>query len=217
LLSVVGWLATSHTVRYALPLAALIAALAAAGLARLTPRPASIAAGLLAVPVLHGAIGLASFVFGTLDMGSLWAGSHGREEWRHLVTVNDPLPAYRRCEVLLPADARVLVVGEGRAWGCPRPHHVSSPYDQQLVQEVVESAVTADEAARRLEGERFTHLLIGWDEIARLGGPNYANLRWRDGASASRWRELLARFTVPCFREGGAEVRALVGAGKSDR
>ncbi len=215
-LALAGWLVTSQTTRYALPLAALVAALAAAGLGRFGPRPARLVLALLGATVALGVLNLAAFVFGVLGVGRLWWGAEGAEAWRHSVTVNDPVPAYRQCDAVLPPQARILVVGEGRAWGCPRPHQVSSPYDEQLVQGVVESSPTAAAAAQRLRSAGFTHLLINWGEVARLGGPDYRVLRWRSRSADARWRELLGRFTRPVFRQGSIDLRALAGGSGGD-
>ena len=208
LLALAGWLVTSQTTRYALPLAALIAALAAAGLGRMAPRSAGLALAALGVTVALGVLSLAGFLFGVLHVGRVWSGAESAEAWRHSATLDDPLPAYRRCAAL-PRQARLLVVGEGRSWGCPRPHQVSSPYDEQLAQEVVENSASASAAAQQLRAAGFTDLVINWGEVARLGGPGYRVLRWTTPAAAARWRELLERFTTPVFRDGEVEVRAL--------
>ncbi len=215
-LALAAWLVTSQTTRYALPLAALLAALAAAGLGRFGPRPARLVLALLGVTVALGVLNLAAFVFGVLGVGRLWRGAESAEAWRHSATVNDPLPAYRRCDAVLPKQARILVVGDGRAWGCPRPHQVSSPYDEQLVQDVVESSPTAAVAAQRLRSAGFTHLLINWGEVARLGGPGYRVLRWRSRDADARWRDFLGEFTRPVFRKGSIEVRVLAGGPGGD-
>jgi hypothetical protein len=215
-LALAGWLVTSQTTRYALPLAALLAALAAAGLGRFGPRPARLVVALLGVTVLLGVLNLAAFAFGVLGVGRLWRGVESAEAWRHSVTVNDPVPAYRRCDAALPEHARILVVGEGRAWGCPRPHQVSSPYDGQLVEGVVESSPTAAAAAQRLRSAGFTHLLINWGEVARLGGPGYRVLRWRSRDADARWRDLLGEFTRPVFRQGSVDLRALASGPGGD-
>jgi len=60
-------------------------------------------------------------------------------------------------------------------------------------------------------GRGFTHLLINWGEVGRLGGPDFRVLRWETPDAGARWRELLSGFTTPLFREGAIEVRALLG------
>ena len=117
-LSVAGWAMTSQTVRYALPAAALIAALAAAGIAQLSPWVARATAGVLGIAVAHGIFTLGVFLFGTLGIQRTWAGRESREAWRHDVTLNDPAAAYRAADTL-GDDARILIVGEGRPWPCP--------------------------------------------------------------------------------------------------
>jgi hypothetical protein len=206
-LGLAGWLVTSQTIRYALPEAALVAVLAAVGLAGLTRRMATVAAACLALGIAHGVLTLGGFLIGTLGMDRLLTGAVAAEEWRHRVTLDDPLPAYRACERLLPRGARVLVVGEGRSFACPRRHHVSSPYDLQLVQAVVEGAADEAEVAAQLRGAGFTHMVISWSELSRLGGPDYQLLRFADPRAANRWRGFLASCTAPLWREGGSEIR----------
>ena len=204
-----AWLFSSQTTRYALPVAALMAALAAAGVAGLGRWPARVAACALSLALAHGVLTLGVFLTGTLRLGELRAGTLTAEAWRESLTIDDPLPAYRACGRLLPADARVLVVGEGRSWGCPRPHQVSSPYDTQLAQEMVESAADAGSVASRVRAVGFTHLLISWSELERLGGPDYRVMRFEDPRAAERWRWFLLGCTSPLWREGSLEIRAL--------
>jgi hypothetical protein len=208
-LGVAGWLVTSQTTRYALPLAALVAVLAVAGLAGLSRTAAAVACACLALGIAHGVASLGGFLVGTLGMDRLLTGAVSAEEWRHRVTIDDPLPAYRACGRLLPPGARVLVVGEGRSFGCPRPHHVSSPYDRQFMQEVVEAAADEAAVAARIREAGWTHLVIGWSELGRLGGPDYRLLRFTDPRAAERWRGFLASCTTPVWREGGSELRQL--------
>lgn len=192
-----GWLVTSQTVRYAFPLAAALAVLAAAGLAVL-PRSARLAASLgLGIAISVGLLQLGGMVFGALQMDRLWFGD--REAWRATVTVDDPLPAYHAAADLSPGS-RLLVVGEGRSWACPIPHHVSSPYDLQLVQAMVEAAPTADRLAADAAAAGWTHLMINRGELARLGGPDFQVLRWRSAADAQRWRQFLRRWTTVIWR-----------------
>ncbi len=199
LLMLVAWLVTSQTVRYALPFAAALAVLAAAGAAALGRTGRAVAVATVGIAVAHGAWQLASMELGTLHKHRLWAGD--REAWRAAVTVNDPLPAYRAAAALGP-EARLLVVAEGRSWGCPLPHHVSSPYDLQLVQEVVEASPDDDAVAGALAAAGWTHLLVNRGELARLGGPDFQVLRWQTDADAERWRRFVERWTTPVWQDG---------------
>jgi hypothetical protein len=209
LLAVAGWFVSSQTTRYALPLAALVAALAATGIAHLSRRTVRVVATGLALGIAYGLVSLTAFLVGTLGLDRLWRGEISAEAWRRDVTVNDPRPVYRACDRLVPEGARVLVVGEGRSWGCPRPHHVSSPYDLQLVQEVVEHSDDANDVAMRLRRAGWSYLVINWAEVSRLGGPNYRVLRFADPHVAARWRAFLGACSSTVWHGGGSEIRRL--------
>lgn len=208
-LAVAGWAATSQTSRYALPAAALIAALAAAGIAQLSPWLARATAGLLGIAVAHGVLTLGVFLFDTIGIQRAWMGTESREAWRHDVTLNDPAGAYRAAGEVLPKDARILIVGEGRSWLCPRPHRVSSPYDTQWLQSVVEHSSSAEEVGDAVAGDGWTHLLINWAEVNRLGGEDYRVLRWKSPEDQARFREFGKSFTEPVWTDGPLEIRAL--------
>ncbi len=210
-LMALGWAFTAQLPRFALAMGPLLGAAAAACLgvclSRTSARPVAVT---LAGAGLWGVFLYGQFLVGTLDWPSWW---RGPERWRHAVTVNDPLPAYRAADRLLPADARILLVGEARSWGCPRPHHASSARDEQLVQVVVGSSETAGEAARRLDAMGFTHLLVNHGEIRRLHGPPALLMAWPDAASEARWWSFWNRWTGPVWNGGEVEIRALAGPG----
>ncbi len=207
-LTLVGWLVTAQTARYALPVALVVAILAAVGTALLQPTVARFAAGVLLVAAGHGIASLGGFLFGPLDLATA---SRSVEEWRAAVTVNDPAPAYRAAAALITGRDRVLVVGEGRGWGCPGPYHVSSPYDRQLLEAVVDAAASAADVASRLRRDGFTHLVVNWGEVRRLGGPDYRVLRFERPAQRAVLRGFLSDHTVVVWRAGDLEVRALAG------
>ena len=208
-LGLAGWLVSSQTARYAFPVAALIAVLAAVGARRL-PRHAAVAAAVLvAATVSLGLADLGRFTLGQLQVQRMWTGDATREEWRHRVTANDPLPAYRAAEAALQDSARLLVVGDGRSWGCAVHHHVSSSYDLQLVQGWVESAGDAEQVARTAAAEGWSHLLINRGELDRLGGPDFQVLRWQTAADEQRWLDFLDRWTVPLGAFPPCELRAI--------
>ena len=204
-----GWLVSSQTARYAFPVAAVLGVLAAAGARRL-PRWAAVAAAVAGVAaVALGLADLGRLALGQLQIHRMWTGEATAEEWRHRVTVNDPLPAYRAAEAGLHESARLLVVGDGRSWSCALPHHVSSSYDLQLIQEWVEAAATAEQVARTAGAEGWSHLLINWGELERLGGPDFQVLRWQSAADEQRWQLFLGQWTVPLAAYPPCELRAI--------
>ena len=207
-LALAGWVATSQTARYALPAAALVAALGAAGAAQLPRWALGVTLGGFGLAVAHGIFTLGLFLFDSLGIQETWAGRESREAWRHGVTLNDPAPAYRAADGLEP-DARILIVGEGRPWQCPRPHQTSSPYDTQWLQEAVERAASADDVRRAVLEAGFTHLLINWAELNRLGGEDYRMLRWKTPADLARYRDFGMQMTERIWTEGPLEIRAI--------
>jgi len=208
-LAVAGWLGTSQTTRYALVVGPLVGVLAAAGLPELSRGPRRLAAGALWAAAAFGAFQYGTFVFGDLHWAVWLRGTEAAEAWRHAVTLHDPLPAYRAAGRLLGPGGRLLVVGEGRSWGCPVPYHVSSAYDTQLIQALVRR-VTSPEALRdALRREGFTHVLLAWDEIRRLHPPPYRVLAFDSPGVAARWRVFLERETVGVWTGEGAEIRVL--------
>jgi len=205
-LVVAGWLVTAHLARFLLVLGPLLGAAAARGVAVLG-KPARRLAVLGVVLVL--VVGVAQYA------GFAWGSLHwfhwleDPEGFRHELTVNDPLPAYRAVATMVGERGRVLLVGEARSWGCPRPHHASSARDTQLVQSVVEDSSSAEEAVGILRRLGFTHMVINWGEIARLHAPPAAVLSMSDPAARKRWHGLLARHTERLWRLGPVELRAI--------
>ncbi len=215
LLMLLAWLVTSQTTRYAIPMAGLLGSLGAAGLARLARPTRRVAAAAMVLLVAWGGFLFLRFAVGALHMDALWFRRVDAETWRHRVTVNDPLPAYRAAAPLLGKGNRLLVVGEGRPWGCPGPHQVSSPYDTQLVQEIVERSPGPGEVADALAGRGFGLLVINHGEISRLR-EGFGMLRWERERDRATWLGFLAAHTRAVWREGDLEIRRLL-PGKARR
>ena len=207
-LTTAGWLGTSHTTRYALVLAPLVGALAARGAVGLGRAARTTVVAALVLGAAVGAVNYGEFTFGELGWLHWLGGREAAESWRHRVTVNDPAPAWGAADRLLPPDARVLIVADGRSWGCPRAHHASSAYDTQLAQRVVERSDSAAEAVQRLKDEGFSHLMINWGELGRLHGPPFRVLDWRDDEARRRWIGLRAA-SHEMWRSGSLQLLEL--------
>ncbi|MFZ5787162.1 MAG: hypothetical protein ACOY3Y_12035 [Acidobacteriota bacterium] len=208
-LMAVGWVATSQTTRYAMPLAALLAVLAAVGTAAMSVRPRLFVAAGLGLGVALGAASLGSFLFGTLGVHRVWLGETTAEDWRRTVTVSDPLPAYHAAARQLPPGSRLLLVGEGRPHGCPLPHHASSAYDRQLVERVAAETTAPGDVARRLRAMGFTHAVVNHGELRRLAGGSYRVLRPADRAQRERLEEFFTRHTTVIWDDDGLEIRSI--------
>ncbi len=207
-LTTAGWLATSHTTRYALVLAPLVGALAAKGASGLGRTARAVVVAGLVLGAAVGVVRYGAFTFG--ELGWLhWLGGRGSAQtWRHRVTVNDPAPAWRAADRLLSPDARILIVADGRSWECPRAHHASSAYDTQLVQRVVEKSRSAAGAIAHLEDMGFSHVMINWGELRRLHGPPFRVLEWADAEARQRWIGLRAS-SREVWRSGSLELLEL--------
>jgi len=68
----------------------------------------------------------------------------------------------------LPEEARVLMVGEARAFYVQRPVSYAVVFSPSSLVEMVRREPGADGLLRRLAGEGYTHLFVHWSEMQRL-------------------------------------------------
>ncbi len=68
----------------------------------------------------------------------------------------------------LPATARVLMLGDSRAFYFQRKVYYCVVFNRSPFVEVVEGASNSSDIMRWLQQKRFTHVLVHWNEIARL-------------------------------------------------
>jgi hypothetical protein len=129
---------------------------------------------------------------------------------RAVMVVNDPFPGFAAARVL-PADARVLFVGEPRGFGFPRRFVAPSQHDVSPLRAVLERALNPAEAAAALRGQGFTHLLVNLGELSRLADA-YPVAPWRDTAGWRRWNAFVAALGAPAVQVGGVEIFALTPA-----
>jgi hypothetical protein len=78
------------------------------------------------------------------------------------------LPAFRAANTGLPTDARVLLLGEPRAYGLDRDLVVEDQFRTPLLVELAESAGSAVEIRQQLEGMGITHVLWNGAEAERI-------------------------------------------------
>jgi hypothetical protein len=82
---------------------------------------------------------------------------------QHLATINGELPA----------DAKVLLVGDAKAFYYLRDVEYCVVFNRSRFVEVVEHSSTVEEILDWLRQEGFTHVYVDWAEIARLRGSRY--------------------------------------------
>jgi hypothetical protein len=184
LFGLAAWGVTGTLPRFLAPGVALLVALAAAA----GRTPVRRLAGWLAVGITAG-LGLSLNLgqLAALDLALAFARPAGAVQAN--LVVNDPLPAYRAAAAL-PGDARALLVGEPRGWGFPRRFVAPSQHDPSPLRELLDRERPPTEVCRQLRGDGFTHLVVNWQELARLA-PLYPAAPWADDAGRRRWQRLL--------------------------
>ncbi len=70
----------------------------------------------------------------------------------------------------LPSDAKILLVGEARAFYFRRPVSYNVVFNRNPFAQVVRSAESEQQIVDRLVEEGYTHVLVNWLEIKRLRG-----------------------------------------------
>ena len=97
--------------------------------------------------------------------------------------------AFRYANRLLPADSRILLVGETRNSPLKRAYALSTALDYGVVKPYLVSAPDPRIFLARLRGAGFTHMLVSFSELDRLQR-HYANL---SAGEMLRFRKLCAQ------------------------
>ncbi len=129
---------------------------------------------------------------------------------RARLVVNDPSPAFTAAAAL-PADARVLFVGEPRGLGFPRRFVAPSQHDVSPLRGLLRDGASPAQVCERLRAAGFTHLLVNWGELARLER-GYPVAPWADVSSWRRWNAFIAALGPPSVQAGAVAIFALPGA-----
>lgn len=160
----------SGLTRFFIPHLALLVLLEASLLVSLRPRWATQAMTGLAC----AALALTAFGWLAADShrGKLAAftGRLGFDKYLAHTAVSYPTPPFAGIDYInrtTPADAKVLVHGDGRAYYLKRDY-VAPTADQRPLLEVLAAASTdAQDLRRRVEAEGFTHVLVNLAEMSR--------------------------------------------------
>jgi hypothetical protein len=210
-----GWIAGPPTGRYLLPAVAVLAALAGAGLQRVLGRsPRTVRAWLTALLV---AVLAWSAIGGTTPVElarlscTLGRGSVDEVMARYA----SYWPAVRAVDRELPADAKLLLVGESRTMYLERDVVVDDPFVTPLLVTLAESSPTAAAIAAELRRQGVTHVLINRHEAARMAALNHRSdyLAPLSPAGRSRLEEFLGRCLRPVATAGPVELLALQECG----
>lgn len=205
LLAIAGlaaWGLTGSLPRFLATSVAVLAALAASGARSRVGRWASSVA--LGVTILAG---LVFSVQEIRQLGGLALLSGSAAAVAPQWVSNDPRQAFAAASAL-PADARVLFIGEPRGFGFPRPFVAPSQHDVSPVRRVLETSGSPGEACRRLRQQGLTHLLVNWGELGRLT-VGYPVAPWRDPATWRRWNTFVASLGAPALEAKGVQVFVL--------
>lgn len=167
-----GWCLTSLNLRYAIVILAVLVPFAAALLDAVLARLGTLARTRLAAGV--AALVLALVCAGPLVTAVQRHAGHyerqlgGTDALRARIAIeNLPLAsasAWMARE--LPADARILLIGDGCYGHLPRPASASSAYDRPDIARAVATARTVGDVSDALAG--YTHVVINYGELDRF-------------------------------------------------
>ncbi len=161
----VGWALTVQVTRYLMPVLPLLALLAAISARRIF-RP--LAVGALSWSLLYNLLLFFSLIE-TIGSYRVVTGAETRESYLSRRVSYYPAVSFL---AELPADERVkvLFVGEGRGFYCPRDYVASTPLDSPILERYAEKTQSEEGLVAALRMDGFTHLLVSDPELRRTRG-----------------------------------------------
>ena len=170
---VAGWACLTHQVdRFLWPCFGLLAALAGAGAPAL-PRRAG--GHLLPAVLLAGLLLAATAEFAWMEMVEMNARGPGLKAPTSSAPTGQPATdrgddAWEMIDAAnaLPADARILLVGEARAALFRRPTLYATVFDTHPLEVALAASQTPRELAAKLRALGVTHVFFNWPELRRL-------------------------------------------------
>jgi hypothetical protein len=205
LVSGTAWAATSTTTRFLAP-ALLLGTIALVGTAPVA-KPA-VQAALLACLLLLGAWGTARFldVHNTVfESAAVALGREHRGDYADRQLDHYAAAQYVREQT--PAGAKLLMIGEARAFHFSRDAVAPSPFDRHPLAAWVREASSPEDLARRLAAEGMTHVVLNIREFRRLHD-KYGVLAFAGDRAAEHDRRLkeLPRALKQVFDKHGVYV-----------
>ena len=119
-----------------------------------------------------------------------------------LVAPNPPFAAFVEADAALPPDARILLVGDSRAFGMPRPFVVTSQHDPCVLRKLIEGMDPPGLVAQDLAHTGISHLVVNTGEMDRLSG-DYPVAPYKTTRGEARWAEFLRFLGPPVLERDG--------------
>ncbi len=139
------------------------------------------------------------------------------EEYFKKTDFRDVYPAMQLINNSLPANARILFIGEARTFYCDRPFVAPTVFNDQPIEKAVAEAKDADAVYRVLHEQGFTHILLNMQELIRLQDPTKAygyklngkeHLGILDGFDWDRFGAFMDRHAKPLLISGGKQTNS---------
>ncbi|KAF0155402.1 MAG: glycosyl transferase family protein [Elusimicrobia bacterium] len=201
------WSFSSSMVRFlmpALPAAGVLLAGALAGRER-TGLKAGVRWAMLASFCVSAAWGL--IIFNSQGRHLVPTGAESREEFLPKTRPGHAYSSWRAYDYInrnLPADARVLVIGDARTFYLQRQYLASSVFDLNPVVELSAASRSGRELYELMAGAGITHLVLNVAEAIRLGR-GYRTFYW-DAAARRNFYDFWDRHAVEL--QGWTETEA---------
>jgi len=209
----VVWIATSPQARLFLHGLALLGASAGAAWGRLRVRRGSVArcgSALLCVAIAAAVLNLAVAQRALSDPFQVVAGMETEEAY--LTRMVEGHAAIAFVNRALPADAKVLFVGEIFGYHCRKPYLLGSKFDTPPIVAYISAAPDLDAFRRRLAAEGFTHVLYSQAQLRRFVALPERYLAWPDDRSRAIYREFMTRWLEPLHADDDAVVSRILAA-----
>lgn len=211
LIGLLGWGFLVQYVRFLFPTLVWAAALAGVVPPALTRRLSPVTRRIVMLLLLAIFTWNASSLLNRFNIDRLATVAGVLDDRDYRVRWNDSAPAADFVAHSLPADARVLMVAEARAFGLERPVVVEDPYRTPLLVDLAEQAPNLEALVDSVRQRGITHCLVNEGEMDRMAGVRGAPDYW--SPASTRARTLISAFLdqrlIRLFEHDGVWVAEL--------